>query len=71
MSKRVALFRCQECGRNFYTVRSAEEASNNGCPGCGGVDVDVAPYGPCYPDSVRPIVGYFGEERDPLAPGGD
>jgi hypothetical protein len=80
MTKRVALFACQECGRNFYTTKSAERASNDGCPGCGGVDIDIfvdqmgkvgrcvhgvylgARCGQCKP-------GYFGEEKDPLAPG--
>ena len=30
-------FQCQECGRRFPTVRAA----SNGCPGCGGVDIDL------------------------------
>jgi hypothetical protein len=71
MTKRVALFACQECGRNFYTTKSAERACNDGCPGCGGVDIDVAPY-PFSSISHVPIslaTGYFGEEKDPLAPG--
>jgi hypothetical protein len=35
------MFKCQECGKKFRTVAAAERAANNGCPGCGGVDVDV------------------------------
>ena len=35
------MFKCQECGRKFKTVKAAERASHNGCPGCGGVDIDV------------------------------
>ena len=42
-SKRQALFVCLECGKEFYTVSSAEKASFNGCPRCGGVDIDEAP----------------------------
>lgn len=36
------MFQCQECGRKFRTVAAAERASNNGCPGCGGCDIDLA-----------------------------
>src|SRR2546427_8317762 len=40
-SARKALFKCQECGRKFYSVKSAEKASfgDEGCPGCGGSDI--------------------------------
>jgi predicted nucleic acid-binding Zn-ribbon protein len=34
-------FACMECGRKFKTVKAAERASNDGCPGCGGVDIDI------------------------------
>lgn len=34
-------FCCLECGRKFKTVKAAEKAANNGCPGCGGVDIDI------------------------------
>jgi predicted nucleic acid-binding Zn-ribbon protein len=34
-------FKCQECGRRFRTVAAAERAVDKGCPGCGGVDIDV------------------------------
>ena len=37
----MAVFVCQECGKKFRTVGAAELASNEGCPGCGGVDIDV------------------------------
>ena len=35
-------FVCQECGHKFKTTRAAEWASQRGCPGCGGVDIDLA-----------------------------
>ena len=35
------MFRCLECGKKFRTVKAAERASHNGCPGCGGVDIDL------------------------------
>ena len=37
------LFQCQECGRTFRTAKAAARAAfaDNGCPGCGGVDIDV------------------------------
>ena|SRR3990167_3738276 len=40
--KRKPLFKCLECGRKFYTVAAAERAAfgNDGCPGCGGSDID-------------------------------
>lgn len=34
-------FACQECGKKFRTVTAAEKASMNGCPRCGGVDIDL------------------------------
>ena len=34
-------FKCMECGKKFRTVKAAERASFNGCPGCGGLDVDL------------------------------
>lgn len=37
-----ALFRCQECGRGFRTTAAAQRAVDEGCPGCGGSDVDMA-----------------------------
>jgi len=39
--KREAEWRCQECGKKFYSVAAAERASFNGCPKCGGVDIDL------------------------------
>jgi predicted nucleic acid-binding Zn-ribbon protein len=37
------MWQCLECGRKFRTVKAAEKAANNGCPKCGGVDVDDVP----------------------------
>jgi hypothetical protein len=37
------MFRCQECGRKFKTARAAEKASFDGCPKCGGCDIDTDP----------------------------
>jgi predicted nucleic acid-binding Zn-ribbon protein len=36
------MWQCQECGRRFRSVAAAERASMNGCPKCGGVDIDLA-----------------------------
>lgn len=36
-------FQCMECGKRFRTTRAAERASMNGCPKCGGVDIDLEP----------------------------
>ena len=35
------MFACQECGRKFRTAKAAERALNDGCPGCGGSDIDL------------------------------
>ena len=35
-------WKCQECGKVFKSVKAAERASRNGCPNCGGVDIDIA-----------------------------
>ena len=35
------LFVCLECGHKFYSYEGAARAMNIGCPGCGGVDVDL------------------------------
>ncbi len=39
-TKRVPMFECLECGRKFYSARSAENAVENRCS-CGGVDIDL------------------------------
>lgn len=41
---KVAIFKCFECGKKFYTAKAAEKAAfgDNGCPGCGGSDIDTA-----------------------------
>ena len=35
------MFKCLECGKKFKTAKAAERASFNGCPKCGGCDVDL------------------------------
>lgn len=40
------MFACMECGRKFSTTKAAQNASNNGCPKCGGVDIDLDPSPP-------------------------
>jgi predicted nucleic acid-binding Zn-ribbon protein len=35
------MFKCQECGRKFKTSGAAERAASDGCPKCGGVDIDL------------------------------
>lgn len=34
-------FECLECGKKFYSVSAAEKASNDGCPKCGGSDIEI------------------------------
>lgn len=35
-------FQCMECGKKFRSVKAAENAQQNGCPKCGGTDIDLA-----------------------------
>lgn len=42
------MFACLECGRKFRSGRAAERAADRGCPGCGGVDIDLAPVDDLY-----------------------
>ena len=35
------MYCCLECGRKFKTIAAAERAADNGCPKCGGVDIDL------------------------------
>lgn len=37
------MFSCMECGHKFRTVRAAEKAFSQGCPKCGGSDIDLTP----------------------------
>ena len=39
---RKALFICLECDRKFYSTRAAQKAAWNGCPGCGGSDIEAS-----------------------------
>lgn len=39
--KKAPEFQCLECGKAFYSVKTAEKAALNGCPKCGGVDIDI------------------------------
>lgn len=34
---------CLECRRTFRSIAAAERASLEGCPGCGGSDIDMEP----------------------------
>jgi len=36
-------WQCLECGHTFKTLRAAERAFEDGCPNCGGVDIDLMP----------------------------
>jgi predicted RNA-binding Zn-ribbon protein involved in translation (DUF1610 family) len=44
---------CLECGKKFSTVGAAERASQEGCPGCGGVDVDLKAFKGPLGDSAQ------------------
>ena len=37
----TSTFGCLECGRKFRSASAAERATLSGCPGCGGVDIDI------------------------------
>lgn len=66
------MFKCQECGRKFKTAKAAQRASNNGCPGCGGVDIDLdvpRPAAPLDPTMARIAErGLVDQPRTPRGP---
>ena len=35
-------FICMECDKDFWTTEAAERAASEGCPNCGGVDIDLS-----------------------------
>lgn len=35
------IWTCLECGKKFKSVKAAEKATSEGCPKCGGVDIDL------------------------------
>lgn len=35
------MFACMECGHKFRTTKAAERAIMDGCPECGGTDIDL------------------------------
>ena len=41
-------FECQECGQKFFSAKAADLAAfgEEGCPGCGGTDIDLYVTGP-------------------------
>ena len=41
-AKKTSGFACMECGKRFRTIAAAEKASSEGCPKCGGCDVDLS-----------------------------
>jgi predicted nucleic acid-binding Zn-ribbon protein len=49
------MFTCLECGKRFRSVQAAERAALDGCPRCGGVDIDVAP----LTESERQVVEQY------------
>lgn len=64
--KRTAEFECMECGKLFYSTKAAERASfgPNGCPGCGGADIDIhVPDGYYPPEDYQPAP----EPTEPVA----
>jgi predicted nucleic acid-binding Zn-ribbon protein len=67
------MFVCLECRKKFRTTAAARRAVDQGCPGCGGSDIDLD----MNPTPARKVKaparkqshdGYHGEERDPLRP---
>lgn len=35
------MWKCLECGKKFKSTKAAKKASFEGCPKCGGCDVDL------------------------------
>ena len=58
-------FQCLECGKVFYSIKSAERATEEGCPNCGGVDIDI--WSPPE-ESTNPSNGWESERFAPENP---
>ena len=56
-----------ECVRRFRTARAEERAASDGCPGCGGVDIDIDTTSPT-PTRPRRWYVYRAPERSYLGP---
>lgn len=61
-------FACQECGKKFKTVVGAERASRNGCPKCGGCDIDLDVLTPAQ--SADRFLGVAKKAGDPMGVAG-
>lgn len=35
------MYVCLECGKKFKSEKAAERATDDGCPKCGGTDIDL------------------------------
>lgn len=59
-------FACVECGHKFRTVKAAERAAfgDEGCPKCGGSDIDLAPEEQSSSEYARAEAG-FSDSREP------
>ena len=61
MTPKIRPLQCMECGKKL-TLRQAEHAMHgDGCPRCGGSDIDTADYQP-RPVATRPV--YFPHGKD-------
>lgn len=56
---------CQECGHHFRTIGAAEKAAfgANGCPKCGGSDIDEGKPTPPTEDQARDALDRRDEAR--------
>jgi hypothetical protein len=59
------MYKCIECGRKFKTAKAAQRAANKGCPGCGGVDIDLDTDKPLPPTHKTVIGGLTLDYDDP------
>lgn len=59
------MYKCLECGRKFRTTKAAERATNKGCPGCGGVDIDLDTDAPLPPTVRTTVHGVAVDYDDP------
>ena len=63
------MFACQECGRKFKTAKAAERAARNGCPKCGGVDIDIDTYENREAKAHEELFGHDGSRIPEVGPG--
>jgi predicted nucleic acid-binding Zn-ribbon protein len=57
-------YKCLECGKKFKTAKAAEKAMDDGCPKCGGSDIDLAEANLSVTDRLRALLSEADEPEE-------